>query len=168
MWSDTSHSRSLCGVQGRWHFCSFSSPERHSLTTAVTGMNAIDTCVLALLVFPRSNMKAKLLDGWMNPEKMSSAQVFQYFDPSVKPYENLLILTLNCHYSHTRNITLIYFAQENGVTIICFPVHWTQKLQFLDFFFMQRLITQYTQEIEIWLKKKIPVCPQQPSYFCRI
>jgi len=68
-------------------------------------MNAIDMCVLALLVFPRSNMKAKLLDGWMNPEKVSSAQVFKYFGPSVKPYENLIILTLKCHYSHTRDIT---------------------------------------------------------------
>jgi len=68
-------------------------------------MNAIDMCVLALLVFPRSNMKAKLLDGWMNPEKVSSAQVFKYFGPSVKPYENLITLTLKCHYSHTRDIT---------------------------------------------------------------
>jgi len=68
-------------------------------------MNAIDMCVPAFLVFPRSNIKDKLLVGWMNLEKISSVQVFQYIGPSVKPYENLIILTFNCHNSHTRNIT---------------------------------------------------------------
>jgi len=73
----------------------------NSRITVLTGMNAIDMCVLGLLVFPKSNMKAKLLNGWMNPEKNELRTSF----PSLKPYGNFIILTLNCHSSHTRNIT---------------------------------------------------------------
>jgi hypothetical protein len=76
----------------------------------------------------------------MNPEKMSSAQVFQYFGSSVKPYERsdhcLLFYAL---YSKTAIPGLfLYAASENAVC---------------------------TGNRDL-AEKKILLCPQQTLYFC--
>jgi biopolymer transport protein ExbD len=42
-----------------------------------------------------------------------------------------VILTLDDHYSHSRNIEVIDSARENGVHIVCVPLHGTHKLNTL-------------------------------------
>jgi hypothetical protein len=129
-------------------------------------MNAIGMCGPPLLVFPGSNMKAEILvgappgsvaachkAGWI--QKDSFTQWFKNFLHYVKPFkEEPIILILDGHYFHTRNIGVIDFAWENGVIIVCLPPHCTHKLQLLDVSFVQALKTYYAQEIEIWQKKK--------------
>ena len=64
-----------------------------------------------------------------------------------------LVLTLDDHYSHSRNIEVIDCAQENGVHIICLPPHSILKLKPLELSFMQPLKSYYwAQEIDILLK----------------
>jgi hypothetical protein len=116
----------------------------------------------SLLVFPRSNMKAELLDspppgsiaaGWIQRE--SFTQRFKHFVSFMKLSKiQPVILTLDGHYSHSRNIKVIDCARKNGVHVVCLPLHSTQqKLQLLKVPFMQPLKTCHAQELEIWLKK---------------
>jgi hypothetical protein len=95
---------------------SLSSAERCSLVTIVTRMNA---SYVPLLVFSRTNMNAELLDngppgliaacykaGWI--QKGSFRQRFKYFVGFVKKSKKVpFILTLDGHYSHSRNIEVI-------------------------------------------------------------
>jgi hypothetical protein len=154
----------VISLKGKRRVSSLSSAERGSLVTIVTCMNVIGMYVPPLLVFPRCNMKAELLDGappgsiaachkagWI--QKESFTQWFKHFVSYVKPSkEDPVILTLDGHYSHTRNIEVIDFAREKGVIIVCLPPHCTHKLQPLDVSFMHPLKTYYAQGIEIWLK----------------
>ena len=138
-----------------------SSGERGSLVKIVTYMNATVMCV-PLLVFSTSIVKAELLDspptgsttachkaGWI--QKESFTQRLKYFVHSVKlSKKHSVILTLDGHYSHSRNIEVIDCARENGMHIVCLPPHSTHCL--LDFSYVQPLKTYYPQEVEIWLK----------------
>ena len=66
--------------------------------------------------------------------------------------EDPVILVLDGHYSHTRNLEDITLARENHVDIICFPPHSTHKMQPLDKAFIGPLKTFYCQEIEKCLR----------------
>ena len=105
-----------------------SSAERGSLLTIVSCMNVV-TYVPPLLVFPRSNKKAELLfsalpgsiaachkAGWI--QKRSFTQRFKYFVRFVKlSRKDPVILTLDGHYFHLRNIEVIDCGRGNGVHI---------------------------------------------------
>ena len=121
---------------------SLSSTERCSLVTIVTCINATVTHVsLLMVVFPRSNINAELLDSPPTGsiaachkvgciQKDSFTQRCKHFVRFVKPStQDPVILTLDVHYSHSRNIEVIDCARENGVHVVCLPLHSTHKLQ---------------------------------------
>jgi hypothetical protein len=58
-----------------------------------------------------------------------------------------VILLLDGHYSHTRNLEVNTLAQENHVDIICLPPHGSHKMHPLDRTFMGPLKTFYWQEV---------------------
>ncbi|KAJ8965439.1 hypothetical protein NQ314_004127 [Rhamnusium bicolor] len=66
--------------------------------------------------------------------------------------ESPVLLILDAHYSHTRNIDVIDLARANHVTIIVLPPHCTLKLQPLDKIFMGVLKTYYSEEVRVWLR----------------
>lgn len=114
---------------------SLSLAERSSLATFVTYINATVTYVPPLLVLPRSNVNAELLDspppvsiafchkaGWI--QKDSFTQRFKYFVRYVKPSKkDPVILTLDGYCSHLRNVEVLDYARDNGVHIFCPPPH---------------------------------------------
>ena len=132
-----------------------SSTERGSLVTILKCMNATITYVSPLLMFPRSNMKAELLDsapsdsiaachkaGWI--QEKCFTQRFKYFVRLMKlSRKDHVILTLGGHYSHSRNVEMIDCAQGNGMHIVCLLPRNTHKLQLLDFSCVQPLKTYY-------------------------
>jgi metal-dependent hydrolase (beta-lactamase superfamily II) len=60
-------------------------------------------------------------------------QRFLRFIKHAKPTkEDPVILVLDGHYSHTRNLEVISLARENRVDIICHPSHSSHKIQPLD------------------------------------
>lgn len=80
-------------------------------------------------------------------------QWFSHFVKFTKPTkDDPIVLVLDGHYSHTRNIEIIDMARENYVSIVCLPPHATHKMQPLDVGFMAPLKTYYAQEIETFLK----------------
>ena len=89
--------------------------------------------------------------GWIQSEIFS--QWFLHFIKHTKlTKEDTVILVMDRHYSHTRNLEVITLARENHVDIMCFPPHSTHKMQPLDKDFMRSLKTFYCQEIEKWLR----------------
>jgi len=66
--------------------------------------------------------------------------------------EDPVILVLDGHNSHTRNLEAITLARENHVDIICLPPHSSHKMQTLDKTIMGPLKTFSCQEIEKWLR----------------
>jgi hypothetical protein len=112
-------------------------------------------------------MKLELLDGTLPPPPGTIGvchpsgwiqlniftKWFQHFIENVKPSsDDPVLLVLDGHYSHTRNVEIIEIARANGVAIVCLPPHSTQKMQLLDVSFMSPFKTYYCQEIEKWLK----------------
>ncbi|KAJ4435306.1 hypothetical protein ANN_17916 [Periplaneta americana] len=155
----------VVSLKGKRQVGSVSSAERGSLVTAVTCMSAAGHFLPPLLVFPRVNMKTELLDGapngslavchksgWIQNE--SFVHWFHHFLSNVKPTkDDPVILVLDGHYSHTRNVELLELARANGVHIVCLPPHCTHKMQPLDVAFMLPFKTYYAQAIEQWLKQ---------------
>ncbi|CAH1967248.1 unnamed protein product [Acanthoscelides obtectus] len=152
----------VLALKGKRQVGALSSAERDSLVTVVTCMSAAEDYIPPLFVFPRVNMKAELLDGtpngsiaiyhksgWIQMDA-SCSSLENKFLPNVKPSkDDPVVLVLDGHYSHTRNLELLALvARENGVHIISFPPHCTHKMQPLDKAFMSPLKTYYAQAIE--------------------
>ncbi|XP_072389656.1 uncharacterized protein [Diabrotica undecimpunctata] len=138
---------------------SLTSAERGKLITVITCMNAAGVLVPPLLIFPRKNIKTELMLG-APTEAMSECHVsgwvqadictrwLQHFIIFTKPSAaDPILLVLDGHYSHTRNVALIELAKQHHLTIICLPPHSTHKVQPLDVVFMTLLKTYYDSEI---------------------
>jgi len=152
----------ILGLKGKHQISSLQSAERESLVIIINCMSPTRLFIPLLLVFPRKNMKQELMNGtppgsihechpsgWIESEIFS--QCFLHFIKHTKPTkEDPVILVMDGHYSHTRNLEVITLAQENHVDIICLPPHSSHKMQPLDKAFMWPLKTFCWQEIEKW------------------
>ncbi|VEN44176.1 unnamed protein product, partial [Callosobruchus maculatus] len=159
------HSK-VISLKGKKQISSLTSAERGKLITIITCVNASGVYIPPVIIFPRKNMKAELMlgapagavaechiSGWVQTDIFT--RWFKHFMKFAKPTAtDPVLLVLDGHYSHTRNIELIDLAKENHVTIICLPPHSTNKMQPLDVAFMSPLKTYYAQEIENWLREK--------------
>lgn len=154
----------IIALKGRKQVGLASSGERGQLTTAVLCMSASGNFIPPLLIFPRIRMKAELLDGAppgtisvCHPSGWIQSEIFvewlNHFISSVKPKkEDPVLLLLDGHTTHTKNLPLIETARENGVIILSFPPHCTHRLQPLDVSVMSPLSTYYSQEVNTWLR----------------
>lgn len=134
------------------------------MTTAVLCVSAAGAYVPPLLIFPRVRMKAELLDGTppgtiaiCHPSGWIQSDIFihwlTHFIANVKPSkDDPVLLLLDGHSTHTKNLPLIDKARENGVIIVSFPPHCTHRLQPLDVSIMGPLSTYYSQEVMTWLR----------------
>lgn len=123
-------------------------------------MSATGVYVPPMLIFPRVRMKDELKigapagtlfrahpSGWMQTELF--VDWFEHFLLHTKPSScNPVLLILDGHVSHTKNLKLIELARENCVTIVSLPPHCTHRLQPLDVSFMGPLKSYYSKAIE--------------------
>ena len=131
-------------LKGKRQISSLQSAERGSLVTVVNCMSPTGYFIRPLLVFPRKNMKQELTNGtppgsihachpsgWLESEIFS--QWFLHFIKHTKPTKEYpVVLVVDGHYPHTRNLEVITLARENHVDIICLPSHSSRKMQPLD------------------------------------
>lgn len=157
----------VISMKGKKQVGALTSLERGKLMTIVTCMNACGTYVPPLIVFPKKNMAQELMDGtpagsigdchpsaWIQSHLFT--KWFQHFINFTKPSkDDPILLVLDGHYTHTRNIDVINLARENNVIIICLPPHCTHKMQPMDVAFMKPLKAYYSQEIETWLRNNL-------------
>lgn len=151
--------------KGKKQIGAITSAERGSTITVVFCFNAIGQYVPPLIIFPRKNMKIELMNGappssiyachqsgWIQQEIF--VQWLHHFIEFTKPTEeDPVILILDGHYSHTKNLEVVNVARAHHVVIICLPPHSTHKMQPLDVAFMSPFKTYYAQEISQWLKQ---------------
>jgi DDE superfamily endonuclease. len=150
----------ILGLKGKCQISSLQSTEQGSLVTVVTCRSPMGHFIPLLLVFPRKNMKQELMNGTLpgsihaqHPSGWIQSRIFtQWFLPVIKhtklTKEDPVVLVLDGHYSHTRNLEVITLAQVNHVDIICLLRHSSHKMQLMDKAFMGTLKTFYCQEIE--------------------
>lgn len=148
---------------GRKQVARVTSAERGETTTAVVCMSAGGTFVPPMFVFRRVRMKIELMDGappgsiwacnssgWMKLDVFT--QWFDHFLHYTKPSaEDPVLLILDGHLSHTKNLDVILKARQNHVTIICLPPHCTHKLQPLDVSVMYPLSVYHNLSLEKWM-----------------
>lgn len=154
-----SKQQKVLGRKGKRQIGAMTSAERGSLITVISCMSAGGSFVPPYFVFPRKNHQPALMNG-APPGSESSCHLsgwvqvpiftkwFKHFLSFVKPSKDEpVLLVLDGHYSHTRNIDILDLARENGVIIITLPPHSTHKMQPLDKTFMGPLKVYYNDEI---------------------
>lgn len=157
----------ILSLKGKKQVGAITSAERGALITVITCMSASGNYVPPMLIFPRKNMKAELMDG-APPGAISACHPsgwvqqniftdwFRHFVKYTRPSKgDQIILILDGHYSHTRNIDVINMARDNGVIIICLPPHSTHKMQPLDLAFMGPFKTYYSKAVTTWLRNNV-------------
>lgn len=154
----------ILSLKGKKQVGALASAERGQLITAVICFSAAGHYVPPLMIFPRKRMKSELLDGapagtvavchssgWMQQHIFT--EWMRHFIQCVKPNkESPVLLVLDGHVTHTKNIDAIELARDNGVIMLCLPPHCTHRLQPLDVGFMGPISTFYSQEIQLWLR----------------
>lgn len=151
--------------RGKKQIAAMTSAERGSLITVVACMSPAGIFVPPMMIFPRKNMTETLMrgaplgsigrahpSGWIQTYLFT--RWFQHFIEFTKPSEKSpVLLIMDGHYSHTKNIELIDLARKNCVTLLSLPPHCTHKVQPLDRAFMSPLKTYYSEEVRVWLRE---------------
>lgn len=118
-----------------------------------------------MLIFPRVRMTEQLKigappdslfscnpTGWMNAKEF--CKWFDHFIKHTRPTpENPVLLLLDGHSSHTKNLAFVEKARASNVTVISFPPHCTHKMQPLDVSYMASLKSHLSKAEESFLKK---------------
>nr|CAH7736079.1 unnamed protein product [Callosobruchus chinensis] len=158
--------------KGKKQIAAMTSAERGSLITIVTCMSPTAIFVPPMIIFPRKNMTNTLMrgappgsigrahpSGWIQTNLFT--EWFEHFLEHVKPSEGSpVLLILDGHYSHTKNIDVIELARQHHVTILSLSPHCTHKVQPLDRAFMGPLKTYYSEQIRVFLRENNrPVSP---------
>jgi hypothetical protein len=156
----------IVGQKGKKSVGSLTSAERGKTVTAVCCVSACGTFVPPMLIFPRVRMKAELLDkaptgsigaasktGWINEDLFS--KWFDHFLDFVQPKSKCspVLLIMDGHSSHTKNLDIIEKARANNCILLSLPSHCTHKLQPLDISFFKSLNSFYDAEVQAWLRK---------------
>ncbi|XP_050497814.1 uncharacterized protein LOC126878985 [Diabrotica virgifera virgifera] len=141
-----------------------SSAERGTLTTAEICFNAAGEYIPPALIFPRVRhhltfdigvpLNTKIFthaSGWMQTEIFTAW--FHHFIKFAKPTsEDRVLLILDGHSTHIKNIEVLELAKKNFVDILVLPPHCTHRLQPLDVSFMYPMSTFYEQAVRVWLR----------------
>ncbi|CAK1578118.1 unnamed protein product [Parnassius mnemosyne] len=157
--------RKILAKKGKHQVGALTSGERGFTTTAVCCASAAGHFVPPLVIFKRKNAKDELRDGAppgsifaFNPDSgYINSEIFfvwlQHFVECVKPTtEQKVLLLLDGHTSHTKNLDAIKYAKENNVVLLSLPAHTSNKLQPLDTSFFRPLSCYYIDETEKWLR----------------
>jgi len=151
----------ILAKKGKHQVGALTSAERGVNTTVVCCVSAAGQYVPPMIIFKRLRMKEELKDGappgslvvcnesgWMDSDMYYAW--LQHFIQVVKPSkENPVLLVLDGHTSHTKNLDAIMLARENRISL---PPHTTHRLQPLDVAFFKPLQQYYDQAATSWLK----------------
>ncbi|XP_067642531.1 uncharacterized protein [Eurosta solidaginis] len=150
--------------KGKRQIGSLTSAERGSTITTIVCMSASGIFVPPLFIFPRKKRSDLLLKGAppgsiyeCHPSGWVQTYIFtiwfKHFITHVKPSAaSPILLVLDGHSSHTRNIEILDLARENHVSMVSIPPHSSHKIQPLDKTFMGPLKRYLSEEIRVWMR----------------
>lgn len=154
----------VLALKGKRQVGVLTSAERGETVTAEICFSASGAYMAPMLIFPRKRKQqtfeiglppgsfVEVSDsGWITTELfMKWFESFIIFSKATK--ESPVLLLLDGHSTHTKNLDLILRARENGVILLCFPPHTSHRIQPLDVSFMKPLSTFYEHEVRTWLR----------------
>ncbi|XP_057312355.1 uncharacterized protein LOC130653871 [Hydractinia symbiolongicarpus] len=140
------------------------SGERGVTTTIVVCCSATGSYVPPMMIFKRKRKRQDLTEGapvgtlnevsdsgWINTELFMT--YLKHFAEHTKPTkDDRVLLILDGHKSHTKNIGLIDFARDNGIEIVSLPPHTSHKLQPLDRTFFKPLKVAFNTACTSWMR----------------
>jgi len=152
--------------KGKRCVSTLTSAEKGKTVTIICCVNGTGMYIPPMMIFPRVRMKPELTDkapngtigvatksGWVNEDAF--LQWFEHFLSHVQPNsrDKPVVLILDGHSSHTKNLLLIDKARDNNVVMISLPSHCTHRMQPLDVSFFKSLKSFYNQEVQCWLRR---------------
>lgn len=156
--------KKVIGLKGKHQIGSMTSAERGVLTTGIFCMSAGGFFLPPMLVFKGQRFKpewkmgappgtefAMTDNGWSNCDTF--LKWLKHFVAYVKPSnENKILLVLDGHASHTKDLNVIKYARANGVVIMSLPSHTSHKLQPLDHSFFAPLKSNFSKAAEKFIR----------------
>jgi transposase len=156
----------VIAVKGKRSVGGLTSGEKGKTVTVVCCTSASGVYIPPMMIFPRQRVRPEFVDraptgtiyggsktGWITSELFEKwfIHFVQAVRPDVRPEPVLLIL--DGHSSHTRNLAVINKARESNVIILSLPSHCTHRMQPLDLSFFKSLNAFYDQEAATWLRQ---------------
>ncbi|XP_055523893.1 uncharacterized protein LOC129717770 [Wyeomyia smithii] len=151
--------------KGQHQMGAISSSERGVNTTVVLAMSASGAYLPPMFIFARHRMNDALKVGapegsvfTCNPSGWSTLTTcsswFDHFLSHTRPsVDSPVLLILDGHSTHTRNLQMLEKAKKNFVRIISIPPHTSHKVQPLDVALMGPLKSHYATANGNFLKK---------------
>jgi len=155
----------VISTRGKRSVGAITSAEKGRTVTAVCCCSAEGVFVPPMLIYPRLRVKQEFLDraptgsiaggsknGWINSDLFE--KWFDHFLKSVHPEarDEKVLLIMDGHSSHTRNINVINKARQSNVVLLSLPSHCTHRMQPLDLAFFKSCNTFYDQSASSWLR----------------
>lgn len=159
--------RKVLAKKGSHQVGSMTSAERGTLTTGIFCMSAIGVYVPPMLVFKGKRFKTEWKIGAppgtafeLSESGWSNSEVFlnwlKHFVTFVKPnIENKVLLILDGHTSHTKDLSIIDYAKQNGIIMLSLPSHTSHRLQPLDVSFFGPLKTNFNKACEKYIRTNL-------------
>ncbi|XP_076395897.1 uncharacterized protein LOC105663718 [Megachile rotundata] len=156
----------IIAQKGKHQVGAITSGERGLTTTCICSMNAAGEFVPPMVIFKRTRMNDCLKkgappgtvfgcskNGWITSELFVEwLKHFIKYIKLEKSNEKKLLLLLDGHSTHTKNIEAIDLACEYGIIMLSFPAHTTHRLQPLDKSFFKSLKANYNEASSSWLR----------------
>lgn len=155
----------IIAKKGRRHVGGLTAGERGEGITAEICMSAAGSFMPPMLIFPQVKenlnfLKDALAGAWAEFHKTGYMQtdIFtrwfkKFVEFSQAKPDNPVLLLLDGHATHVKNLEVIDFARENGVHILCFPPHCTHKMQPLDVGFNGPLNICFGKEVSAFQRQ---------------
>lgn len=140
----------VVAAKGSKNVPSLTSGERGETITVVTSCNAEGTFLPPYCIFKGKNRKEEWLDGMPPGSDYAMSAKSAYVNSEIfkewltshfiprKPVGKVLLI-LDGHKSHTNDVLMLEFAEENDIILLGFPSHTTHFLQPLDRSFFKSL-----------------------------
>lgn len=153
--------------KGKHQVGAIASGERGINTTMVCCVSAAGNYIPPMLIFKRKRKPQELAigapagsvieisdTGYINSELF--VLWLNHFHGCVKSDDsNPVLLLLDGHTTHSKNVAALEFCRENGIILLQLPGHTTHRLQPLDVAFFKPLETYFTQAQETWLRQHV-------------
>nr|CAH7716946.1 unnamed protein product [Callosobruchus chinensis] len=149
------------------HVGFISSGERGVNTAIVCCVSAAGFYVPPMIIFKRKRYTVELSNGAPPGSKVVisdsgyiNSEFFvcwiKHFIEVVRPSkENKVLLLLDGHTTHCKNLDALNIAREAGVIMIQLPGHTTNRLQPLDRSLFKPMEVYYSQAMEKWLRSNV-------------
>lgn len=152
-----------------------SSKGKHCVSSATSGEKGVTTTVICafsctgqyvppMMIFKRKKKKPELIDhappgtidgvsdnGWVTTE-LFEEYIHHFVKHTNCSPSNKVLLILDGHKTHTKNLKLIDYCREHGLVLLSLPPHTSHKLQPLDRSFFKPLKTGFNVACQSWMR----------------